>query len=79
MSWSVMATGTAEQVINALRNQSTILTDQSREEFDDVLPHLEAIVKQNIGGSITLNAYGHGVKDAQGKYYDKSCNVNIIR
>jgi hypothetical protein len=79
MSWSVSKSGTAEEVIAALQEQSGILNGQSKEEFDIALPHLIALVKENIGGTIILNAYGHGAKDANGLFYDKNCSVNIHR
>ena len=79
MSWSISAKGSPEEVIAKLEEQSNILTWQSKEEYDFALPHIIALVKENIGGSINLNAYGHGSKDADGNYYDKSCTVNITR
>ena len=64
MSWSVNKTGTPDEVVAYLKEQSNILYGQSKEEYDAALPHLIAIVEQNLGGSISLNAYGHGSKDA---------------
>jgi len=79
MSWSIITSGTPEEVVSKLEEQSNTLDGQSKEEFDFALPHMIAIVKENIGGTVNLNAYGHGGKDAEGKYYDKSCTVNISR
>ena len=79
MSWSVYKTGTVEEVVIALEEQSNLLDGQSKEEFDFAFPHLVALVKENIGGIINFSAYGHGCKDVEGKFYDKSCSVNITR
>ena len=79
MSWSITTSGTPEEVVSKLEEQSNTLDGQSKEEFDFALPHLIAIVKENVGGIVNFTAYGHGVKDAEGKYYDKSCSVNITR
>jgi hypothetical protein len=79
MSWSFTTSGTTEEVVSALEQQSNVLSDQSKEEFDSALPHLIALVKENVGGKINVNAYGHGVKNADGIFYDKSCSVNITR
>lgn len=79
MSWSIYVSGTPEEVVVKIKEQSESLSDQSKEEFDAAMPHMIALVEQNIGGSINFNAYGHGVKDGEGKFYDRSCSVNIIR
>ena len=79
MSWSVITKGTAEEVVKHLEDQSNMLDGQSKEEFDAALPHLIALVKENTPGTVNLAAFGHGVKDGEGKYYDKSCTVNITR
>jgi hypothetical protein len=79
MSWSVVTSGTAEEVVNHLEEQSNILTDQSKEEFDSALPHIIALVKENIPGTVNLNAYGHGSKDSEGNYVERNCSVKITR
>jgi hypothetical protein len=79
MSWSVTTSGTAEEVVKYLEDQSQILTDQNKEEFDAALPHIVALVKENIPGTVNLNAYGHGVKDSEGNYTERNCSVNITR
>jgi hypothetical protein len=79
MSWSVTASGNVKEVVEALEEQSNILSDQSKEEYDSALPHLIALVKENVGGLVNINAYGHGSKKDDGTYYDKSCTVNISR
>jgi hypothetical protein len=79
MSWSIYKQGTPEEVIIALKEQSNTLSDQSKEEYDQALPHLIGLVSENIGGEINLSAYGHGVKNADGVYCDKNCQVDIKR
>lgn len=77
MSWSIYKSGTVEEVVNALEEQSKTLSDQSKEEYDAALPHLVALVKENVGVNINLSAYGHGSKNADGTYANKNCQVDI--
>ena len=77
MSWSIYKSGTVEEVVKALEEQSNNLSDQSKEEYDSALPHLVALVKENVGGNIDLSAYGHGYKNSDGTYADKNCQVTI--
>lgn len=77
MSWSVNKTGTPEEVIKYLLEQSETLQDQSKREYDSALPHLVALVSENKGGSITISAEGHGVLDGSGQWQSKYCTVNI--
>jgi hypothetical protein len=81
MSWSIYTKGTPEEVIQALEKQGGNYPegDQSGEEYKSALPHLIALVKENIGGTINLSAYGHGAKNAAGEFYDKNCQVDIKR
>lgn len=77
MSWSIYKSGTVEEVVNALEEQSKNLSDQSKEEYDAALPHLIALVKENVGININLWAYGHGSKNADGTYANKNCQFDI--
>jgi hypothetical protein len=79
MSWAVYTKGTPEEVVKALEEHSNAISDQSKEEYDAALPHLIALVKENIGGSINLSAYGHGSKNTDGTFQDKNCQVDIKR
>jgi hypothetical protein len=81
MSWLIYAKGTPEEVVETLEKQGAFYKegDQSGEEFNAALPHIIALVKENIGGVINLSAWGHGAKDVEGKFYDKNCQVNIVR
>jgi hypothetical protein len=81
MSWSIYTKGTPEEVVQALEKQGESYKegDQSGEEFKSALPHLIALVKENIGGTINLSAYGHGSKNTDGVFNDKSCQVDIRR
>ena len=81
MSWSIYTKGTPEEVIQALEKQESIYqeNDQSGEEYKAALPHIIAIVKENIGGTINLSASGHGVKNSDGVFSDKNCQVTITR
>lgn len=77
MSWSIQTTGTVEEVVRALQRES--FSDQSKEEYDAALPHVIALVEQNIGGTVTLSASGSGVKDAEGNFTEKTCTVTLTR
>lgn len=77
MSWSIYKSGTVEEVVTALEEQSNNLSDQSKEEYDAALPHLIALVKENVGVKINLSANGHGSKKADGTWNDKNCQVDI--
>ncbi len=77
MSWNIDASGTIEEVVRKLEEQSSILDEQSKEEYDSALPHLIALVKQNIGCEINLTAYGHGDKNSEGNFYDRTCSVEL--
>jgi hypothetical protein len=79
MSWSIYKSGTPEEVITALEEQSNSIGGQSKEEYDEALPHLVALVKQNIGGVLNFSAYGHGIKNEDGSFSDKDCSVAINR
>lgn len=79
MSWSIYKSGTPEEVVKALEEHSNTISDQSKEEFDSALPHLIALIKENIGGNIDISAYGYGGKNADGTYFDKNCQVTIKR
>lgn len=72
MSWSVTFIGKPENVSNALKANSELLSGYSKEEFDAALPHLDALVSQNFNADekyppvIKLVASGHGQKDTYG-------------
>lgn len=64
MSWSVNFIGTPEKISEALDKESQRLSEQnpdSKAEFDEVLPHMKALVGYNTGlyGPIQLTANGH--------------------
>lgn len=79
MSWSINKSGTIEEVVKALEEHSNTISDQSKEEFDSALPHLIALVKENVGGSVNISASGHGVKNADNSFSDKNCQVTLNR
>lgn len=64
MSWGVTFIGTPDKVCAALEANSAALTGQSKAEFDDALPHLVGLVKQNRMGDgmalVQLEANGSG-------------------
>lgn len=76
MSWSVYLIGSPENVSKALDTNSTNLSGQSKAEFDAALPHIKALVEQNVNKNypiaIKLNANGHG--DTSG---NNTVNVDI--
>lgn len=48
MSWSVQYLGTPENINKAIDEQGTKLEGKSKEEFDEALPHIKALVSMNI-------------------------------
>lgn len=75
MSWSINYIGSPEGISKALKDNSEKLSGPSKEEFDAALPHIDALVNQNYGGSyphvlkVEANGSGHG------DY--RNCNISI--
>lgn len=69
MSWSVQILGKPEKIIEKMETYSAQLTGQSKTEFDEVLPHLSALIRQAVGDSVLLNvsASGHARFDGNTK------------
>lgn len=79
MSWSIAIIGKAENVVKALDEQSEKLSGQSKIEYDDVLPHMKAIVSQNFGNEnvcISVSASGHGYA-VDGEQKNRTASVRI--
>ena len=78
MSWSVGIIGKPELVAQELDKYSETLTGQSKTEFDEAKPHLQSLVKLNIGGEtlVKLSASGHASFVEGAKTYG-NCNVTI--
>lgn len=81
MSWSVGFIGKSENVAKALQEYSAKVTGQSKIEYDDALPHLVALVKQNFGTEqlIKISAAGSGyaVNNEQ-KNRSLSCSIEYM-
>lgn len=79
MSYSVSFKGTPAQVTQQLQDESNRQTGQSKEEYDNALPHLLGLVAQNTGYEgrmIEISAYGHGlIENGIVKY--SSCTVKL--
>jgi hypothetical protein len=85
MSWSISFIGTADKLVEALDNQSNILTGASKEEFDAVKPHIIGIVNQNYNkkeGStqptLRVVANGHGYKGPDQEYVNANVEVKTF-
>lgn len=84
MSWSFQCIGKPEALVKALEENSEKLADQSKIEYDEALPHLTALVKQNFAkeGSgyaeqiIDFEASGSG-SSRGGEQVQRSCAVSI--
>jgi hypothetical protein len=78
MSWSVNFIGTPEKIASALQKQSESLSGQSKEEFDEVLPHMVGLVKQNYNKTsepvLKISASGHRFS---GHGHDTYCNCTV--
>lgn len=77
MSWSVTFIGKPKKVIDALdkhiESMGNYTPNPSKEEYEEALPHLKALIGLNIGENkiIKLSANGH----AGGG--EKTCNVTL--
>jgi hypothetical protein len=78
MSWSVQIIGKPEKVAAELDAESAKLTEQSKIEYDEALPHLKAMVLQNVGQDylVEINANGHATF-VNGKRTYGSVNVTL--
>jgi|GEM_PF-2231670 len=82
MSWSVEFFGKPKAVAKAISEHSENLEGQSKEEYDNALPHLVGLVAQNFSPInpekiIRIMAHGHGTKNDTGEIVDRDCVVAI--
>ena len=77
MSFSVTFVGKPEAVKRKLAEHSQVLRDQSKTEFDAIVPSLEMILDQNVGnGVVRLDANGHA-SFAEGTKTSGTCQVQV--
>lgn len=81
MSWSIYLVGKPENVVKALEEESAKMTGQSKLEYDEALPHLVGLVKQNFHPASSLqaidleaNGSGYAKGDTQ---MSRNCSVKI--
>jgi len=68
MSWSIVFTGTPDEIVAALDDHSNKITGQSKVEYDAAKPHMSALVAENFAAegsgynppTLILEASGHG-------------------
>ena len=82
MSWSMTVIGTSENIRNALQSESKRLTGASKQEFDEALPHLAALVGMNVNTNreqlLELEARGHASHvDGVEKYRNVSIRLDL--
>jgi hypothetical protein len=78
MSFSVSFVGKPEAIKRQLAKQSALLTHQSKEEFDAILPALETVLDQNVNEyAVQLNASGYASFDQAGKKTHGTCSVEV--
>lgn len=79
MSWSISIIGKPDKVVEELSVYSDTLTGQSKIEYDEAKPHLQALISQNLGENIIVNlqASGHANFDSEGKRTYGACTVNL--
>lgn len=82
MSWSVNYVGNPENITKKLQENSEKLSGKSKEEYDEALPHLIALIgmnynKQYPNFAIKLIASGHAYSDVQGTNSYSNCQVEI--
>lgn len=77
MSWGVTMVGTPEAIVRELDKFGEKLGEPARTEFEQVKPHLAALVLANRGGIggvrpvVRLNAGGHAGSDYT------NCNAQV--
>lgn len=77
MSWSNSWIGKADGIKAAMDRYSNVLTGNSKAEFDEVKPHLVALLDQNTSGTVLhLDGNGHAYTDGDGKRI-ASCSVTL--
>jgi hypothetical protein len=61
MSWNIELIGKPDKINERLQRYSESLRDQSKAEFDEAMPHLQALISQAVGENllIKLKASGH--------------------
>ena len=81
MSWSISYIGVPDKINAKMEEYSASLTGQSKEEFDEAKPHLQALVAANVPGLvgtqlIKLDASGHA-NFTDGKKTYGICSVTV--
>jgi hypothetical protein len=78
MSWSKTVIGKPENVAAALEAHSETLGGASKIEYDQALPHMVGLVKQNIGSNmvVKVTASGHGYVE-NGVIKNNQCSFNL--
>ena len=82
MSWTISVVGKPEKIAEFLDQESERQTGQSKIEFDDAKPHLQALLRQTFAESVDLlpfvklAANGSG-STIDGKQIRRSCTVSI--
>lgn len=79
MSWSVTAIGKPEKVSEYLESYKETITGPSRKEYEEAMPHLQALVLLSMGSDkvVQLNASGHASFDSDGKKTYSNIAVTI--
>jgi len=93
MSWTIGFIGTPDKVVGAMETETQKYSGLSKEEYEQALPHLVALVKQNFnkeGGDykqpiIKINASGSGYtvngrrkQEATAKARAYMCHGNLL-
>lgn len=79
MSYSVTFIGTPEKIVEALEEYSTKISGPSKEEYENALPSIVALVKLNKStypSLLKVGAYGHA-SSVEGKVIQSTCGVII--
>lgn len=79
MSWAVSYTGTPAELVTHLRRHAVTLSDQSKAEYDAILPYLVGLVSENHGiesRQLIVQGFGAGTYK-EGIETSKVCNVTI--
>lgn len=80
MSWSVSVIGVPAKVNAKLDEYGSTLTGQSKQEFDEAKPHLQALIAQNVSAAVLvkIDASGHATFE-DGLKTHGTCSVALTQ
>lgn len=79
MSWSISFIGQATKVAEAVKNYSNNLSDNSKKEYDAILPAMLTLIEANSGPGaiVTVSGNGHASGDPENRI--SNCTLKVER